>query len=224
MNRVMSRFSILVLLAVSAGPVMPLTVAMAMPVHGVNCNGQPISEGVPHPNGGGLLLGDAQVDDSVYVGHKAVICGGTISGNVVVRGPSVLVYANVSGNVFIRNSLVHRATVSGNARIIEGSVWAGATISGNARILDGASVSGSGPKVYGNAKVVGFDTDVLGYGEVYGSAVVRGGADISGKVDCGRWSGITVTTDQTGKCGRNGWAIPGSALSNPINEGNTESE
>jgi len=216
--------STLLMLPVLAALMMAATASMAASYVAVNCNGEPISEGVPHPNGGGLLLGDAQVDDSVYVGHKAVICGGTISGNVVVRGPSVLVYANVSGNVFIRNSLVHRATVSGNARIIEGSVWAGATISGNARILDGASVSGSGPKVYGNAKVVGFDTDVLGYGEVYGSAVVRGGADISGKVDCGRWSGITVTTDQTGKCGRNGWAIPGSALSNPINEGNTESE
>lgn len=202
---------------------MAATASMARPYHAVNCNGEPISAGVPHPNGGGLLFADAQVEDSVYVGSNSVICGGMLSGNVVVKGHSVVVYASVSGNVVVRDSLVHRAVVSGNARIVKSSVWDGATISGNARILDGASVDGAGPKVYGNAKVIGFDTDVLAYGEVYGSAVVRGGADILGKVDCGKWVGITVTTDQTGKCGKNGAAVLGS-VSNPIDAGNTESE
>jgi len=216
--------STLLMLPVLAALMMAATASMAASYVAVNCNGEPISEGVPHPNGGGLIFGAAQVDDSVYVGRKSVICGGTVSGNVVVKGRSVVVYASVSGNVVVRDSLIHRAAVSGSARIIEGSVWSGATVSGNARILDGAAVRGAGPKVYGNARVVGFDTNVLAYGEVYGSAVVRGGADILGKVDCGRWSGVTVTTDQTGKCGKHDSAVSDSALSNPINAENTESE
>jgi len=61
-------------------------------------------------------------------------------------------------------------------------------------------------------------------GRVHGNAVVRGGADILGKVDCGRWSGVTVTTDQTGNCEKNGSAVFDSVLSNPINAQNTESE
>jgi len=219
-----TKLSTFLLLAAPAALVMAATASMATPYHAVNCNGEPISAGVPHPNGGGLIFADAQVDDSVYVGHRSVICGGTISGNVVVKGRSVVVYANVSGNVVVRDSLVHRAVVSGNARIVESSVWSGATVSGNARILGGAAVRGAGPKVYGNARVVGFDTNVLAYGEVYGSAVVRGGADILGKVDCGRWSGVTVTTDQTGNCEKNGSAVFDSVLSNPINAQNTESE
>ncbi len=203
---------------------MTSTVSMAKPYHAVNCRGEPISEGVPHPNGGGLILGDGQVENSVYVGRKAVICGGTISGNVVIKGPSVVVDASVSGNAVVRNSLIHSAEVSGNARIVEGSVWRGAAVSGNARILDGASVGGAGSRVYGNAKVSGFNTQVIGFGEVYGSALVHGEAVISGKVDCGQWTGITVTTDQTGKCGENGQTSLGAVLSNPIDEGNTESE
>ncbi len=224
MSNVISTERTLLLIAALTMMVMTLNPSIAVPVHAVNCNGQSLSEGIPHPNGGGVLLGDAQVEDSVYIGHKAVICGGTITGNVIVKGRSVIVNAIVSDNVFIRNSLIHRATVSGNARIIEGAVWSGAMVYGNARILNGASVRGAGARVYGNAKVVGFDTNILGHGEVYGSAFVRDGANISGKVDCGRWVGVTVTTDQTGKCGMNGRGIAESVLSNPISEMNTESE
>ncbi len=221
----LSRFTTIISFALLITLAMTSTVSMARSYHAVNCRGESMSEGVPHPNGGGLIFGDGQVEDSVYVGRKSKICGGTISGNVVIKGRSVVVDASVSGNVVIRNSLVHRAEVSENAQIIGGgAVWSGASVSGNARILDGASVNGVGPKVYGNAKVTGFGTKVSGFGEAYGSAVIRDGADISGRVDCGRWVGITVTTDQTGKCGKNGQTSFGAELSNPINAGNTESE
>jgi len=38
---------------------------------------------------------------------------------------------------------------------------------------------------------------------VGGNAIVRN-ARIYGKVDCGVWKNITVTTDRRGECGRNG--------------------
>jgi len=66
---------------------------------------------------------------------------------------------------------------------------------------------------------------ISGNAEVSGIAFVGRGAKITGngKVDCGRWVNITVTTDRRGECGRNGKAkilnlpdLPG------INQGNTE--
>jgi len=96
--------------------------------------------------------------------------------------------------------------------------------------MNSASVSGTA-KVYGSAKVVGVNTQVTGNAEVYGTAIVSGGAKIiGGKVNCGRWVGITVTTNQTGQCGNNGQSTNteaddlGSVPSNPISEGNTQSE
>ena len=95
--------------------------------------------------------------------------------------------------------------------------------------MNSASVSGTA-KVYGSAKVVGVNTQVTGNAEVYGTAIVSGGAKIiGGKVNCGRWVGITVTTDQTGRCGKNGRDTHTEtndlgSISNPISEGNTQSE
>ncbi|MCY4306210.1 MAG: hypothetical protein OXC62_15760 [Aestuariivita sp.] len=84
-------------------------------------------------------------------------------------------------------------------------------------------------KVYGNA-VIG-NSFISENAEIYGTAIVRGGSKIigHGKVNCGRWSGVTVTDDQTGKCGRNGQTESSGltsltdVLSNPISKGNTES-
>ncbi len=99
-----------------------------------------------------------------------------------------------------------------------------------AKVMNGASVSGNA-KVYGSAKVAGTNTQVTGYAEIYGTAIVSGGAKIiGGKVNCGRWVGITVTTDRTGQCGKNGQGTHtetndlGVVISNPISEGNTQSE
>ena len=172
--------------------------------------------GAYHPNGGGWVADTAQVDSTVYVGPGSTVCDNArVSGNAVIRG----------------NSLVaDTARVYGNARVVNSTVVNGAQVSGDA-VIRGNSLVADTARVYGNARV---DSAWVA-GEVFGTALVRGGAQIkaNGKVNCGRWRGIEVFDDQTGKCGRNGRDRQdrsgssdslGDRLSNPINEVNTESE
>jgi len=188
-----------------------------------------------HSNGGGWVQDSAEVADSAYVEKNAMVCArARVYGNAAIRGNAHIngnahIYGNatvrlgsIGGSRFAAGVVTHNAPhVYGNARIFSAAITGG-RIYGNAKVGEGARVDGG--LVYGNAKVFGGNTLVDG-GEVFGTAVVRGDAKIlsGGKVNCGRWIGITVTTDRTGECGRNGKAkiltlpaLPG------INPGNTE--
>ena len=186
------------------------------------CAGVDLTTGSVHSNGGGWVQDSAQVANTVYVGPDSRVCrDARVYGNAALRKGS-----HVGGN----------AVVYGNATLINAAVgcYNGVHIYGNARVI-GAAICGGriyddtkvtyirmdGGAVYGNAKVAR-GAQIYG-GEIFGSAVVRGGTRIlkNGKVNCGRWIGVTVTDDQTNKCGKNGSL--GEVLSNPVSEENTES-
>jgi len=142
----------------------------------------------------------AQVAESAYVGPRAEVCG----------------RAEVSGNARIVHSIVMSdSQIRDNAWIVKGAVVSGARIhatsKGRPRISGSAKVIGDsnvydGVRVSGSARVVDSnlahtDNEV----EVSGTAVVRGAVFIhKGKVNCGRWANIIVSTDRTGECGHNG--------------------
>src|SRR5512133_2451498 len=92
-----------------------LTKAPVMEIEGVQYH--------HHLNGGGLVAETAQVEDSVYIGPCAKVCGHCkVSGDVLIFG-----HAWLSGT----------AEVSGRAQIF-----------GNARVCDNASIRDDA-KVYG---------------------------------------------------------------------------
>ena len=168
---------------------------------------QGIISGAPHPNGGGWVHDTAKVAATAYVGPESEVCKhAQVSGNTTVSGSAIYDHVTVSGSAVIRNSfLAGNAGVSGNARVIDAYVWDSARVSGDAKVMGGAWV-------HDNA-------------EVSGTAIVRRSAIIAGKgkVDCGRWANITVTTDRTGQCGRNGGGGPDlGLLSNPADPGNVQ--
>ncbi len=204
------------------------------------CRGTPIV----HANGGGTICSEAvpymkmtgypYPPDSVYIGRGSCIYGPSpvIRGNArIIRSKVLGKFAEVYGNATVVNSVVsNEAQVGGNARVVNSTVTGFSWVGGNAKVLD-STVNGLYAKIYGNAIVRG-GSWITGGAEVYGSAVVANGSRIlrGGKVNCGRWIGVTVTTDQTGKCGKNGQPVSvgsddsGGVLSNPVNPGNTESE
>jgi len=191
--------------------------------------------GATHSNGGGWVHDTAEVADSAYVRRDSYVCDkARVYGNAALRNAHISGSTHIYGNATVRSVSIggsgssggvrryNSPHVYGNARITFAAAITGGRIYGNAKVGEGARVDGG--LVYGNAKVFGGNTLVDG-GEVFGTAVVRGDAKIlsGGKVNCGRWIGITVTTDRTGECGRNGKAkiltlpaLPG------INPGNTE--
>ncbi len=201
-----------------------------------------IGAGANHPNGGGWVQASAQVADTVYVGPKSSICeGANVSDNVALYGRSAIAgQATVSDNVVVRgqDSFVGGdAIVSGNATVLAGAnifdsaavsgnviirdksfIFGSATVYGNATIMDGAPVFNNA-EVYGSAKVKGRRTHVKGDAEIFGNAVVRSGAWITGngRVDCGIWKNITVSTNRAGQCGRNG-KTRGNLIENLIGE------
>ena len=171
-----------------------------------------------------------------------------VSGNVVLRGASVITdSAKVSGNVVLRgaSAIWDSAEVSGNVVVDDSHIYGFAKVSGNAKILSGAWVEGQAQvsgnakitgslmvmdnaRVYGSAIVKGSGTEVAGDAEVYGTAVVGNGAGIygNGKVNCGTWKNIRVTTDRRGECGLNGnrpFQRANDLLDNPLDMGNTQS-
>ncbi len=181
---------------------------------------------------GGWISDSAHVDSTAYVGPNSWVCEySRVSDNAVLRSGSTYGNAHVYENARLISARIGGVVqVYGNAKVIRARVVGRAHVYDRARVMNSASVSGNA-KVYGSAKVTGVNTQVTGNAEVYGTAVVTGGAKIiGGKVNCGRWIGITVTNDQTGQCGKNGQGtntetdVPGSALSNPISESNTQSE
>ena len=205
------------------------------------CIGTPIV----HANGGGTICSEAvsymkmtgypYPPDSVYIGRDSCVYGPSpvIRGNArIIRSKVSGKFAEVFGNATIVNSVVsNEGQVGGNARVVNSTVMGFSQVSGNAKVLD-SSVIGLYARIYGNAVVRG-GSYIQGGAEVYGSAVVANGSRIlrGGKVNCGRWVNITVTTDRTGECGRNGRVLSvgsdGSGdvqTSDPISPGNTESE
>ncbi len=187
--------------------------------------------GIYHSDGG-WISDSAQVESTAYVGPDSWVCEySRVSDNAVLRAGSTYGSAHIYGNARLISARIGGVVqVYGNARVIKARVVGRAHVYDRAKVMNSASVSGTA-KVYGSAKVTGVNTLVTGNAEVYGTAVVADGARImGGKVNCGRWTGIIVTTDRTGQCGKNGQstntetAAPGSVLSNPISEGNTQSE
>ena len=108
----------------------------------------------PHPNGGGLVAPTAVVENSVYVGPNAVVCG----------------TARVTDNVRLED----RVEVSGMAQISDSVV-----VKGDARIGERANVSGS-CFIYGNA-YIGGSARVQDRVEVFGNSQVIGQAYLTGR-------------------------------------------
>ncbi len=141
------------------------------------------SPGEPHPNGGGWVGKWATVDDTVYVSPDAYVCTATVSDNARLIGHAYVNQGRVYDNAIIRSyTYIHGGSVYGNAEIASTNILSGA-------------------RVYGNAKA----TSGTISGEVFGTAHIAGAhITLTGKVDCGRWENIRVTTDRTGECGLNG--------------------
>ncbi len=180
----------------------------------------------PWPNGGGMVCvlagGDSSfIQPTAYIDSGSRVCGSVhISGAPQIIG-SAITGGDIAGTPTIRNSTFNGhwewLAIRANAEIVN-SVVKGGLISYNAkvinskisgrsgRILDNAIVRNSellGGQVSGNAKVI--KSRLYVGSEVSGSAVVRHATITgTGKVDCGRWVNITVTTDRRGECGRNG--------------------
>ena len=215
----------------------------------------------PHANGGGMVCNStleywsnpyhghppASVAN-VYIGPSSTVCGPNVSSGSPRIIRSEIQGGYIAGNAVVKDSVLKSVSatgtfIGGSARVVDSVISDGGNVDGNARIIGsrlqysyiggGAKVFNSsvhsGGKVSGNAVV----RDSIVSGKVSGSAVVANGSVIrsGGAVDCGRWIGVTVSTDRTGKCGRNGKTSKsggsggvGDLLSNPINPENTETE
>ena len=153
------------------------------------------SNGAYHPNGGGWVADTATVADSAYVGPGGSVCeNATVSDTARLTGARAYVTDN--------------ARVSGHA-VIEyvAHIFDNAQISGHAVVADHV---GGNARVYGSAVIRTDHTNnavrIVGNAEVFGTAIIGDNVWITGngKVDCGRWENIRVTTDRTGECGLNG--------------------
>jgi hypothetical protein len=69
-----------------------------------------------HSNGGGWIAGNASVAASAYVGPKATVMGGTVTGNARIEGLGWVNGGTVGGNAIVRdNALIQSgANLSGN--------------------------------------------------------------------------------------------------------------
>lgn len=125
-----------------------------------------------HPNGGGLVSSNAQVDTSVYVGPNAMVLGASkVTGNV-----KILDYAVVQDNATVSDN----AVISGYAIVAENAV-----VSGNARVDDTAMVMGKA-NVGDNAKVIESacvygEYKISDYGIAKGNAFCMANGSISGQ-------------------------------------------
>jgi carbonic anhydrase/acetyltransferase-like protein (isoleucine patch superfamily) len=124
------------------------------------------------------VLGNAQVRNNARIEGRAVVKGGTVSGNAVVKD-----YAMVAGG-----TITDRAIVSEGANIFNGQ------ISGDAKIHGAANIVHSGVRISGNAQVGGVvlldaatilsgTAQLLGDGEVY--AINASSGVYYGLVDAG---------------------------------------
>ena len=111
--------------------------------------------------------------------------------------------ATVDDSVYVGPlaTICDNAKLTGNANIINSHVFGDAQVSGNA-VLNSAYVHRNA-QISGSAVVHGVMYDNA---QVSGTAIVYHGARIgdNGKVNCGTWTNITVTTDRRGECGSNG--------------------
>jgi len=141
-----------------------------------------------HPNGGGMVSSNAQVDASVYVGPNAKVLGSAkITGNVKIMDYAVVQdNATISDNAVISGYAViaENAVISGNARVDDTAMVMGkANVSGNAKVIESACVYGD-YKIsdYGIAKGTAFcmaNGSILGQGVVDGDYYDDGGKTVT---------------------------------------------
>jgi hypothetical protein len=72
-----------------------------------------------HSNGGGWVAGNANVSASAYVGPRAAVYSGSVTGNARIEDLAWVNGGNISGNAVVRHSAIVQggATISGNAVI-----------------------------------------------------------------------------------------------------------
>ncbi len=165
--------------------------------------------------GGDIGGGAATIRNSIIAGHweNLAIRANAEIVNSIVRGGLISYNAKVIGSEISGNSGAMR--IMDNARVIN-SRLRNEVIEGHAIVRDSETfMGGSQVSVSGTAKVIG--SRLYSGAEVSGSAVVKHAVITSnGKVNCGRWVNITVTTDRRSECDRNGKPQrTGDLLSNP---------
>jgi autotransporter-associated beta strand protein len=95
-----------------------------------------------HSNGGGYR--SVAVPVSVYIGPNARVTGGVVSGNARVEDYALVSGGTVnSGAVISGHAWVRGGTVTGNARVRDWAIVDSGVISGNARVLEHATVEGN---------------------------------------------------------------------------------
>jgi len=168
----------------------------------------------PWPNGGGMVYPTTwhlEISESAFIGRGSKVCG-----SVHISGAARIISSDVTGGAFKGTPVIRNSTIAGNHH--------GTVIGGNPRILSSYVRGNQGPESYGligdlarvvdsrvteNARIWDNadvrNSTVTGSAQVSGSVVVRGSTITrDGAVNCGRWVNITVSTERTGQCGRNG--------------------
>lgn len=150
-----------------------------------------------HSNGGGYVSNTANVEPTVYVGPKAVVSGGTLSGTVRVEDFAVVSGGTISGNVVIRGRALVSGGVMSDYAILEDDAWlVSGTIKENAKvgalsIVKNSTISGSA-EFYGVMWPLSDKT-------LTGTAQLRGDLEMnfSSTVNSGVFYGILGNADLT---------------------------
>lgn len=122
-----------------------------------------------HANGGGWR--SVSVPNTVFIGPNARVTGGVVSGNARIEDFAVVSGGTVQGNAIISgNAWVRGGTVTNDARVRDWAIVDRGTIAGNARVLEHATVEAD---MQDNAVAKGSALHQVG-GTLSGNAIVDG--------------------------------------------------
>lgn len=157
----------------------PYRVAMtgAVPVRSEALTPRPSPGGgaVRHTNPDGSQGGwkTVSVPASVYIGPNAWVTGGVVGGNARIDDYATVTGGAVNGSAIVRgNARVQGGTVTGSAVIDDYAVIVGGTVSESARVRGDARIEAG--QIRGDALVMDFATIVNGGTVVAGDTVIKG--------------------------------------------------